>query len=62
LPESGRWQIQIIAVTGQIMQNRSVESFAGSPVSLNLSNFTSGIYFVKAQSNGQVFYARIIVE
>jgi hypothetical protein len=62
LPESGRWQIQIIAVTGQIMQNRSVESFGGSPVSLNLSNVTSGIYFVKAQSNGQVFYARIIIE
>ncbi len=62
LPETGRWQIQVIAVTGQIMDSRSVESSAGSPVSLNLSNFTSGIYFVKAQSNGQVFYARIIIE
>ena len=62
LPESGRWQIQIIAVTGQIIDSRSVESFAGSPVSLNLSNFTGGIYFVKAQSKGQVFYTRIIID
>jgi hypothetical protein len=62
LPEGGRWQIQIIAVTGQIMESRSVESTAGAPFSLNVSTLKSGIYFVKAQNNDQVFFARIIVE
>ena len=62
LPESGRWQIQIISVSGQNMKSRTIESTSGSPVSLSLSYIKSGIYFVRAQNNDKIFYTRIIVD
>jgi hypothetical protein len=62
LPQSGSWNIRIIAVTGQIMINRYIETIGESPVKLDVSDLKGGIYFIKAQSTGQVYYTRIIIE
>ncbi len=62
LPQSGSWNIQVIAVTGQIMINRYSETIGESPIILDVSDLNSGIYFIKAQSTGKVYYTRIIVE
>ncbi|MFN2394273.1 MAG: T9SS type A sorting domain-containing protein [Bacteroidales bacterium] len=62
LPNNGSWNIQVIAVTGQIMTESYFETIAESPIMLDVSDLNSGIYFIKAQSTGKVYYTRIIVE
>ncbi|MDD4149467.1 MAG: immunoglobulin domain-containing protein [Bacteroidales bacterium] len=50
--------IEIISVTGQVIKSFSVNS---NEITLNLTNFAEGIYFVKLKRNNEILTKKIII-
>jgi hypothetical protein len=61
--EEGRLQLQIVNLSGQIMQEKILESvISGSDYTMDMSHLSAGIYFINIISNQRIINTRIIKE
>jgi hypothetical protein len=58
--ESQHFKIQIIHANGQIMENRNIEILGVQNINFDLSELSSGVYFIRLKSNEEQLIQRIV--
>ncbi len=61
-PVEGIWHLQIMNVTGQLADSKTITSADGAVASISVDHLTPGIYLVKANSGHQVKHAKFVIE
>jgi hypothetical protein len=59
----GKGQLQVIDITGRMLQNRSVDLRQGTNyLNLELHNYKKGLYMIKLTTNEETLSGKVMVE